>query len=130
MSFYKIWHTVFSYQPFGYTVHCDKSLDNFRAILRSATGTKLYSIERKFTNFIFRGTARNISTGFCFALTVSHRLYTTVQLWTFFWHTFSDHNDPCLVASLYKLGHISQLNNVGSAFERGFSVQFSVENSE
>ena len=31
------------------------------------------------TKFIFRGTARNISTGFCFALTVSHRLYTTVQ---------------------------------------------------
>ena len=72
-------HLVIQYM---YTVTKHKSLDNFRAILRSATGTKLYSIERKFTNFIFRGTARNISTGFCFALTVSHRLYTTVQYCT------------------------------------------------
>ena len=40
-------------------LHCDKSLDNIRALPRSAAGTKLFA--RQFSKFIFQGTARNIS---------------------------------------------------------------------
>ena len=36
----------------GAVLHCYNNLDNFRALARSATRTKLYCISRKFSKFI------------------------------------------------------------------------------